>query len=118
MEKILGSSNNINFYQAKELLEICFNSEGIYDENDKEKIIEFYKNNMGNNKLTESRLKKIIKESIESALNNYNSSIDSNVINILYNTLEELQPYCHTGEVSELCDMIQDFIDRNSYSRE
>jgi hypothetical protein len=73
---------------------------------------------MGNNKLTESRLKKIIKEGIESALADYNSSIDNNVIDILYNTLEELQPYCHTGEVSELCDVIQDFIDRNSYSRD
>lgn len=118
IEKILGSSNDINFYQAKELLEVYFNSEGIYNENDKEKIIEFYKNNMGKKKLTESRLKKIIKESIETALNNYNSSIDNNVIDILYNTLEELQPYCYTSEVSELCDVIQDFIDRNSYSRD
>ena len=68
VEKILGSFNNINFYQAKELLDIYFNSEGIYDESDKEKIIEFYKNNMGNVKLTESKLKKMISEAVKKAL--------------------------------------------------
>ena len=68
IKKILGSSNGINFYQAKELLEVYFNSEGIYNESDKEKIIDFYKNIMAKIKLTESRLKKMISEAVKTAL--------------------------------------------------
>jgi hypothetical protein len=50
------------------LLEVYFNSEGIYNENDKEQIIEFYKNNMAKTRLTESRLKKMISEAVKSAI--------------------------------------------------
>lgn len=89
----------------------------LYKTKDKEKIIEFYKNNVMI-KISESKLKSIIKESVESVLSDYRHSYDKNVINILYKTLEELQPYCQSSEIGELCDTIQDFIDRNSYSRD
>ena len=72
VEKILGNSNGINFYQAKELLDIYFNSEGIYNESDKEQIISFYKNKiiLENRviKITETELKKRITESIKNCL--------------------------------------------------
>lgn len=57
---------------SKELLEVYFNSEDIYNESDKEKIIEFYKNKiiLENRviRIAETELKKRITESIKKCL--------------------------------------------------
>lgn len=66
--------NKVNMYQASEILEICFNKEQRYNENEINDIKAFYldKFKMNENiktiRLTETDLKKIIKESVKKIL--------------------------------------------------